>query len=209
MKIQRRGLLYILSSPSGAGKTTISRALLETDNNLILSISVTTRPPRPGEVNGTDYIFVCKDTFSKMIEQGAFLEYAKVFDNYYGTPKAPVEDALRQGKDVFFDIDWQGGQQLAEKMRDDVVKVFVLPPSTYALEKRLRSRAQDTDDVVRARMAKSADEMSHYPEYDWVIVNTNLDTAVVQARAILESERLKRNRQNGLTDFVKKLRQGY
>ncbi len=209
MHIKRRGLLFVLSSPSGAGKTSIARALLQDDSNLKMSISVTTRPPRPGEIDGVDYYFVSKKRFAHMVDTGELLEHAKVFDNYYGTPKAPVAKALNDGQDVLFDIDWQGGQQLAEQMHDDLVKVFVLPPSTEDLEKRLRTRAQDSDTVVRGRMAKSADEMSHFAEYDWVIVNRDLQRAIYDAKAILQSERLRRVRQSGLNAFVQKLRQGY
>lgn len=206
--IQRRGVMLVLSSPSGAGKSTIARMILEDDDNITMSVSCTTRPKRPGEVSGKDYIFVDTTEFNLMVNRGEFLEHAKVFDNYYGTPKKPVMDALAAGRDVLFDIDWQGTQQLAETALDDLVRVFVLPPSTTELERRLHARAQDSDEVVARRMAKAADEMSHYPEYDWVIVNHSIESSVQQVRAILTSERLKRSRQVGLSDFVKRLRHG-
>ena len=206
--IARRGLMLVLSSPSGAGKTSISRALLERDPNLAMSVSVTTRPKRPGEVAARDYHFIGADDFGLMVNRGELLEHAKVFGHYYGTPRKPVEDALAAGRDVLFDIDWQGTQQLAEKARDDLVAVFVLPPSTRELEKRLRSRAQDSDTVVAQRMAKAADEMSHWPEYDYVVVNRALEASVREVQAILAAERLRRDRQIGLGDFVKALREG-
>ena len=206
--IARRGLMLVLSSPSGAGKTSISRALLERDPNLAMSVSVTTRPKRPGEVAARDYHFIGADDFGLMVNRGELLEHAKVFGHYYGTPRKPVEDALAVGRDVLFDIDWQGTQQLAEKARDDLVAVFVLPPSTRELEKRLRSRAQDSDTVVAQRMAKAADEMSHWPEYDYVVVNRALEASVREVQAILAAERLRRDRQIGLGDFVKALREG-
>ncbi len=207
-KIQRRGLMLVLSSPSGAGKSTISRQILETDPEIAMSISVTTRPRRPGEVDGRDYHFIDTEAFNLMVNRGELLEHAKVFDHYYGTPRAPVEEALAAGRDVLFDIDWQGTQQLAESARDDLVRVFILPPSTTELERRLKSRAQDPPDVVSRRMAKAADEMSHYFEYDWVIVNRDLSESLSQVRAILTSERLRRRRQTGLSEFVKALREG-
>ncbi|MBI1272614.1 MAG: guanylate kinase [Alphaproteobacteria bacterium] len=207
-EIKRRGLMLVLSSPSGAGKTSISRHLLDIDDGLALSISTTTRPKRPGETNGTDYVFVDKLDFNKMIDRGEFLEYAKVFNNYYGTPKAPVEAALAGGRDVLFDIDWQGTQQLAEKARDDVVSVFILPPSWRDLEKRLHARGQDDAAEISRRMGRAADEMSHWAEYDYVIVNHDLGASVVAVQAILLSERLKRRRQVGLSEFVKGLSQG-
>ncbi len=206
--IKRRGLMLVLSSPSGAGKTTISRRLLETDDNLSLSISATTRPPRPGEVDGKDYFFVGDDRFTEMVEQGGLLEYAVVFGNNYGTPRPPVEKALEVGGDVLFDIDWQGTQQVREAARDDLVSVFILPPSTVELERRLHSRAQDSEEVVRARMAKAADEMSHWAEYDYIIINDDLDKSVEQVEAILTAERLKRERRVGLRAFVEGLRLG-
>ena len=201
-----RGLLLVLSSPSGAGKTTITRLLVERDGNLGVSISATTRPPRANEVDGQHYHFVSESRFDQMVREGALLEHATVFGNRYGTPRAPVEAALAAGRDIVSDIDWQGTQQLAQSVRGDLVAVFILPPSMAALEDRLKRRAQDSDKVVRQRMAKSADEMSHWPEYDYVIVNHDLDKSVEQARAILTAERLKRDRQIGLAEFVNRLR---
>ena len=209
--IQRRGLMLVLSSPSGAGKTTLSRQLLDNDSQIQLSVSCTTRPKRPGERDGIDYRFVDTPTFSGMIERGEFLEHARVFGHYYGTPKEPVERALSSGKDVLFDIDWQGTQQLkdpAKKVKGDLVTVFILPPSTRDLEKRLLTRAQDSKDVVVQRMDKAADEMSHYAEYDYVIVNRDIGTSLSNLKAILTSERLRLERQVGLSDFVKALREG-
>jgi len=205
-EIGRRGLLLVLSSPSGAGKTTITRLLVERDGNLGVSISATTRPPRANEVDGQHYHFVSESRFDRMVREGALLEHATVFGNRYGTPRAPVEAALAAGRDIVSDIDWQGTQQLAQSVRGDLVAVFILPPSMAALEDRLRRRAQDSDKVVRQRMAKSADEMSHWPEYDYVIVNHDLDKSVERARAILTAERLKRDRQIGLAEFVNRLR---
>ena len=204
--IQRRGLMLVLSSPSGAGKSSISRELLAGEDDLTLSVSTTTRTRRPGETDGKDYHFTDLKSFQIGINRGDFLEYAKVFDNYYGTPRALVEERLEAGKDVLFDIDWQGTQQLAEIMPEDLVKVFILPPSVLELEKRLLNRAQDTAEVVAGRMAKAADEMSHYPEYDYIIINHDLALSVSQVQHILRAERLKRNRQIGLSDFVKQLR---
>ena len=206
MSIQRRGLLFVLSSPSGAGKTSISRAVLQGDSNLKISVSVTTRPPRLGEVDGVDYHFISHHRFQQMVQDDALLEHAKVFDNYYGTPRSVVEQALQQGQDILCDIDWQGGQQLFEKMPGDIVKVFVLPPSTQQLATRLRTRALDSEQVIQNRMAKSADEMSHFAEYDWVIINTDLPQAISDVKSILQSERLRRVRQVGLNAFVKNLR---
>jgi guanylate kinase len=207
-EIGRRGLLLVLSSPSGAGKTTITRLLVERDGNLSVSISATTRRPRANEVDGQHYHFVSESRFDRMVREGALLEHATVFGNRYGTPRAPVEAALSAGRDIVSDIDWQGTQQLAQSVRGDLVAVFILPPSMAALEDRLKRRAQDSDKVVRQRMAKSADEMSHWPEYDYVIVNHDLDKSVEQARAILTAERLKRDRQIGLAEFVNRLRIG-
>lgn len=207
-EIGRRGLLLVLSSPSGAGKTTITRRLVERDGNLSVSISATTRPPRANEVDGQDYFFVSNARFDEMVRAGALLEHATVFGNRYGTPRAPVEAALAAGRDIVSDIDWQGTQQLAQSVREDLVAIFVLPPNMAALEDRLRRRAQDSDEVVRQRMAKSADEMSHWPEYDYVIVNRDLDASVDEAQAILTAERLKRERQVGLAEFVNRLRGG-
>ncbi|MEC8108901.1 MAG: guanylate kinase [Pseudomonadota bacterium] len=206
---RRRGLMLVLSSPSGAGKTTIARRVLSEDAELELSVSVTTRQRRTGEVEGKDYHFVTTSDFQIMINDRALLEYAKVFDNYYGTPSAPVMAALAEGRDILFDIDWQGTQQLADSSRADLISVFILPPSTRDLEQRLLSRGQDSADVVAARMSKAADEISHYREYDYILVNRNIDEAVAQVKAILQAERLRRDRQVGLTDFVKKLRVGY
>ncbi len=206
--IERRGLMLVLSSPSGAGKTTISRELLARDDNLTLSISATTRPMRPGETEGVDYLFVDRARFDAMVAEGAFLEHATVFEHCYGTPRAAVESALAAGRDVLFDIDWQGTQQVAEKAREDLVGVFILPPSTGELERRLRARAQDPDAVVRGRMAKAADEMSHWAEYDYIVVNEDVEKSVAAVRSILEAERLRRDRQVGLRDFVESLRSG-
>lgn len=208
LNIKRRGLMLVLSSPSGAGKTSISRKLLEQDDNLSLSISVTTRPRRPGEVDGEHYLFVDKTSFDLMVNRQELFEYAKVFDHYYGTPRAPVEAALAAGKDVLFDLDWQGTQQLDEKARDDLVSVFILPPSTAELERRLNTRAQDSADVIADRMAKAADEITHWSEYDYVVVNQDFDDSVGKVRAILAAERLRRPRQEGMSDFVRLLRQG-
>ena len=206
--IQRRGLMLVLSSPSGAGKTTLSRQLLENDPHIQLSVSCTTRDRRPGEQGGIDYHFVDAATFRGMIERDEFLEHARVFDHYYGTPSHPVEEALMAGRDMLFDIDWQGTQQLKEKGRDDLVTVFILPPSTRDLERRLISRAQDAPEIVARRMENAADEMSHWAEYDYTIINKDIATSVMQLKAILMAERLKRERQLGLSDFVKALREG-
>ena len=208
IEVHRRGLMLVLSSPSGAGKTTISRRLLSLEPELTLSVSATTRPKRPGEVAGADYHFVDPTEFNLMINRGEFLEYAKVFDNYYGTPRQAVEEILGRGSDVLFDIDWQGTQQLAQAARDDLVSVFILPPSTRELEQRLRARAQDSAEVVAHRMSKAADEMSHWAEYDYIIINENIDLSVARVQAILTAERLKRQRQIGLAQFVKGLRDG-
>ncbi|HYI04709.1 MAG TPA: guanylate kinase [Reyranella sp.] len=206
--IQRRGLMLVLSSPSGAGKTTLSRQLLDNDKQIQLSVSCTTRQKRPGERDGVDYRFVDTATFRGMIERKEFLEYAEVFANYYGTPKAPVDEALADGRDVLFDIDWQGTQQLRDKGRADLVTVFILPPSTRDLEKRLLTRAQDPKEIVAQRMAKAADEMSHWAEYDYVVVNSDIGTSLTNLKAILTAERLKRERQVGMSVFVKGLREG-
>jgi guanylate kinase len=207
-EIRRRGLMLVLSSPSGAGKTTISRLLLEREPNLAMSVSVTTRPKRPGEVAGVDYHFIDRVAFDLMVNRRELLEWAKVFDNYYGTPRAPVEAALAAGRDMLFDIDWQGTQQLEEAMPQDLVRVFILPPSTRELERRLETRAQDSAAEVARRMAKAADEMSHWAEYDYVIVNRGIEDSVRQVQAILTAERLRRDRQVGLHEFVKALREG-
>ncbi len=203
--LQRRGLMLSLSSPSGAGKTTIAKRLLESEENLTVSVSATTRTRRPGEEDGKDYHFVDQTGFETLIGQAALLEYAKVFDHYYGTPRAPVEQALRQGRDVLFDIDWQGTQQIRDQMNKDLVSIFILPPSIAELERRLRARAQDSDAVIARRMAKNADEIRHWHEYDYVIVNHDLDDSVAQVRTILHAERMKRRRQMGMRQFVDSL----
>lgn len=206
LTIARRGFMICLSSPSGAGKTTICERLLELEKNVSLSISVTTRPIRPGEVDGHDYSFVDSKTFDKMVKNAEFMEYATVFGNSYGTPKKFVFDSLRAGKDIIFDIDWQGTQQLAQIARSDLVTVFILPPNVGELEKRLKSRAQDTDEVIALRMAEASNEMSHWAEYDYVMVNNDLEHSVQQVQSIITTERLRRTRQIGLVDFVNKLR---
>jgi len=202
---KNRGLLLVLSSPSGAGKTTLSRLLLEKDDNISLSISTTTRSPRLGEVDGEAYHFVSVEKFEKMLENEGFLEHAKVFDHYYGTPAAPVEAALKDGKDVLFDIDWQGTQQLNQKIPEDLVRVFILPPSKDELENRLKGRAQDSEEVVSKRMSKANSEISHWAEYDYVIINDDLDEAEAELFTILKAERMKRSRQSGLALFVSNL----
>jgi guanylate kinase len=204
--IKRRGFMMVLSSPSGAGKTTITHRVLERDPTFILSVSATTRQRRPGEVHGRDYLFVTPGEFEAMVQEGDFLEHAKVFGHRYGTPAKPVLEALDAGRDVIFDIDWQGTQQEAEKARDDLFSVFVLTPSMSELERRLRARAQDGADVVQRRMASAADEMSHWAEYDYVLVNRDLDHSIRQVEAIVQAERLRRARQVGLAAFVRKLR---
>jgi len=203
--IARRGLMLVLSSPSGAGKTTLSRKLLLEERGIELSISVTTRPRRRGEVDGRHYHFIDRRQFDRMARAGQLLEHAEVFGNFYGTPRKPVERALKAGRDVLFDIDWQGTQQLREKMPRDLVSVFVLPPSIPELERRLHTRAQDDDRVIRARMAKAGGEMTHWAEYDYVVVNREFDRAFAQVHAILAAERLKRERQTGLSAFVRGL----
>jgi guanylate kinase len=203
--IARRGLMLVLSSPSGAGKTTLSRKLLDEDKGVMLSVSVTTRKIRPGEKDGRDYHFIDRRRFDALIEKSELLEWAEVFDNYYGTPAKPVMDALAAGRDVLFDIDWQGTQQLSDKARNDLVTVFVLPPSIPELERRLHTRAQDDYETIHRRMAKAADEMSHWAEYDYVVINRDVAQAFDDVKAILSAERLKRERQPGLYDFVRGL----
>jgi guanylate kinase len=203
--VARRGLMLVLSSPSGAGKTTLSRMLLKADGHIDLSVSVTTRPQRPGEVDGRDYHFIDMVRFESMVKSGKLLEWAEVFGHRYGTPRIPVEKALRAGRDVLFDIDWQGTQQLREKARDDLVSVFILPPSVTELQRRLERRAQDSRAIIAGRMAKAAGEMSHWPEYDYVIVNRDKKDAFAEVRAILAAERLKRERQIGLSALVRDL----
>jgi guanylate kinase len=205
MTVARRGVLLVMSSPSGAGKTTLSRRLLETDQNVEMSVSVTTRKARPGEVNGKDYHFITQEQFDEMVAKKQLLEWASVFGNSYGTPKKPVEDALQAGRDVLFDIDWQGTQQMAQAMEEDLVRLFILPPTPDSLRTRLINRAQDTSSVIAKRMAEAAHEISHWPEYDYVIINDNLDVAHGQVVAILTAERLRRRRQLGLTEFVRDL----
>ncbi len=201
--VLRRGLMLVLSSPSGAGKSTISRALLENHDDLSMSISATTRSIRPGEVDGKDYIFVDQATFDAMVADGEFLEYATVFGNSYGTPRGPVLQALKEGRDVLFDVDWQGTQQLRQNALDDLVSIFILPPSLEELERRLFSRAQDPASVVRSRMSRAHAEMSHWAEYDYIIINDDIDKAVATAEAILTAERNRQRRQSGLAEFVR------
>ncbi len=203
MQTARRGLLIILSSPSGAGKSTLARALMAWDESLSFSVSATTRAPRKGEEDGREYFFRTPEEFKSMVAQGDLLEHAEVFGNFYGSPKAPVEAAISQGRDVLFDIDWQGGQQINTAMADDVVSIFVLPPSIAALEDRLRGRGQDSDEVIEKRMEKSRDEISHWAEYDYCLVNSDLAATEAQLRAIITAERLRRRRQLGLTDLVR------
>ena len=202
---QRRGLLIVLSSPSGAGKTTISRLLLDADPEVRMSISATTRPKRPGEVEGEDYHFVEDAEFDRLIAAGEFVEWAPVFGHRYGTPKAPVKDALRDGHDILFDIDWQGTQQLHSAMGEDLVRIFILPPSMAELERRLRERGTDSEEVVADRMRRASGEISHWAEYDYVLVNASMDDCLAQVRTIVAAERLKRSRQVGLVTFVRDL----
>jgi guanylate kinase len=201
----RRGMMLVLSSPSGAGKTTLSKRLINLHPDVVLSVSATTRPPRPGEVDGEDYFFISKDEFEARIAKGGYYEYAKVFDHYYGTPIGPVEDALSDGRDVLFDIDWQGAQQLATKAPRDVVRIFILPPSMKLLEDRLRKRGQDSEDVINSRMARAEAEVSHWEEYDYVIVNEDFSGALEELEEILRAERLRRTRRPWLRRFVKEL----
>lgn len=207
--MQRRGLMLVLSSPSGAGKTTISRRLLDEEPELDMSVSVTTRPQRKGEVEGVDYYFVDRQRFDAMASQGELLEHATVFENSYGTPTRPVEAALAAGRDVLFDVDWQGAQQMRTRRRADIVSVFILPPSTAELERRLRTRGRDPDDVIAKRMDKAANEISHYAEYDYVVINDEVDRCLAEVRAILHAERVKTERLPGLADFVGRLTEVY
>ena len=204
-EISRHGLMLVLSSPSGAGKTSISRRLLEEENGIVMSVSATTRAPRPGEVDGKDYFFFTPERFKEMVAANEFLEHATVFDNSYGTPKKTVWDALQSGEDVLFDVDWQGTRKLRENAREHLVSVFILPPSIADLETRLRGRGQDSEDVVTARMSRAISEMSHYEEYDYIVVNADLDKAVDDVKAILRAERLNKERQTGLLDFVNEM----
>lgn len=203
--IKRRGMMLVLSSPSGAGKTTLAKRLLETDANFTMSVSVTTRARRESEVHGKDYYFIAPSAFQEKVKRGELLEHATVFGNSYGTPREPVEEALSQGLDVLFDIDWQGTQQLKEKAREDVVSIFILPPSRLELERRLKSRGLDAADVVAQRMAKASGEISHWAEYDYVVVNDDVQAAETKIAFIVEAERLKRARQTGLSEFVREL----
>ncbi|WP_207216267.1 guanylate kinase [Candidatus Finniella inopinata] len=202
---KRRGLLLVISSPSGVGKTSIVKQLMSLDSELTMSVSATTRPKREGEVDGKDYHFMDEATFQARLQEGAFIEHAKVYGNYYGTPRQFVFDQLDQGLDVVFDIDWQGTQQLAQVARQDLVSIFVLPPSLDELEKRLRGRGLDTQEVIEKRLAQTASELSHWAEYDYVVINDNLEKTVLRVQNILNSERLKRIRQTDLTDFVRGL----
>jgi len=206
--LKRIGLMVVLSSPSGAGKSTISRALIERDSNLTMSVSATTRAPRPGEVDGQDYYFVQKRDFDAMVSGGQMLEHAQVFENFYGTPRGPVETSLSQGRDIIFDVDWQGTQQLGENVAKDLVSIFILPPSMEELERRLYSRAQDSEEVVRKRMAEAVSEMSHYPEYDYIVVNLDVEESIAKIEAILTAERQKTERQNSLHDFITEISRG-
>jgi guanylate kinase len=205
--VERRGLMFVLSSPSGAGKTTLTRMLISEIPELKMSVSVTTRPMRPGEVEGRDYFFVDQARFDQMVAQDELLEWARVFDNCYGTPRSPVDGALALGQNVLFDIDWQGTQQLRGRAPKDVVSVFILPPSVQALEQRLHTRAQDSDEVIRGRMKKAGDEMSHFDAYDYIVINDNIGIAFESVKSILRAEQLKLERQVGVTAFVQKLRQ--
>ena len=206
--LKRRGLMFILSSPSGAGKTTIARKLLADYGDLRMSVSVTTRPIRPGEVEGEDYIFVDRPTFERMVSEEAFLEWAEVFGNFYGTPKAQIKAGLREGQDFLFDIDWQGTQQLYQRAEADVVRVFLLPPGIGELERRLSARGTDSAEVIAGRMARARSEISHWDGYDYVVVNDDIDACFTKVRTILQAERMRRARQTGLVDFVRELMTG-
>ena len=206
ISIPRRGLMLVLSSPSGAGKSTLSRMLLAADANITMSVSATTRPKRPGEVEGVDYHFMDRRGFEELRARDGFLEWAEVFGNLYGSPRAPVEEALAAGRDILFDVDWQGTQQLESRAGGDLVRVFILPPSAAELEARLRRRAQDSEEVIRRRMAAASSEISHWPEYDYVIINDDLESSFAAVRAILSAERLRRERLTGLSAFVRRLR---
>ncbi|MDZ4094943.1 MAG: guanylate kinase [Paracoccaceae bacterium] len=206
----RRGLLLILSSPSGAGKSTLARLLMGWDATIRFSVSATTRPPRPGEVDGQDYYFTTGAAFNRMVAEGEMLEHAEVFGNFYGSPKGPVDLAMAEGRDTLFDIDWQGGQQIKNSaLGRDVVSIFILPPSMAELERRLRARAQDSDAVIAGRMAKSRDEISHWAEYDYVLVNSDLESTFNDLKAVLKAERLRRDRQPDLLGFVRGLNQEF
>ncbi len=204
--IQRRGFMLVLSSPSGAGKSTIARAILEREDAVYMSVSVTTRSPRPGEVDGKDYHFINEAEYRDRVSNNSLLEHAEVFGNFYGTPRSLVEKRLGAGEDVLFDIDWQGTQQIRESARDDLVSIFILPPSYDVLEKRLTGRRQDSENVVQERMAKAAEEMSHWPEYDYVIINDVIEESIANVQTILRAERLKRARRLGLVNFVNTMR---
>ncbi len=205
----RRGLLLILSSPSGAGKSTLSRMLMDWDPTMRFSVSATTRPPRPGEIDGREYYFRSRAEFQSIVDAGDMLEHAEVFGNLYGSPRGPVEAAMRAGRDTVFDIDWQGGQQVKQAMRDDVVSIFILPPSIAELERRLKGRGQDSDEVIAGRMAKSRDEISHWAEYDYVLVNTDLLATFEALKMIVQGQRLRRDRQPELSDFVRSLNEEF
>ena len=202
---ERRGITLVLSSPSGAGKTSLSRKLLERNKKLFLSISCTTRPPRPGEINESDYFFIEESKFNEMQKNNEFLESAKVFDHCYGTPKKPIMDALDSGMDILFDIDWQGTQQLMNSLQDDLIKVFVLPPSAKELERRLLQRNQDSDEIVKGRMSKASNEISHYAEYDYIIINENFEESLSKIESIIIAEGLKRSRQIKIQDTIDSL----